>query len=147
QAAVDSARAQGDGFVSLLLDGVTGSGKTEVYFQRMTDVLAQGRQVLFLAPEIALTPQLIDRIRNRFDARIVVLHSALGGGERATAWLGARDGEADIVVGTRSAVFTPLPRLGLIVVDEEHDGSYKQQEGLRYRARDVALRRAQSEDA
>lgn len=146
QTTLNAARAAGNGFAPQLLDGVTGSGKTEVYFRRMTDVLANHRQVLFLAPEIGLTPQLIDRIQSRFDARIAVLHSALNDSERANAWLAARAGEADIVVGTRSAIFTPMPRLGLIVVDEEHDGSYKQQEGLRYHARDVALRRAQRAD-
>ncbi len=142
QAALDAARA-GDGFSPLLLDGVTGSGKTEVYFQRIADVLQHGGQVLFLAPEIGLTPQLIGRIKQRFSARLGVLHSQRTDAERANVWLAARAGEADIVVGTRSAVFTPLPRLGLIVVDEEHDGSYKQQDGFRYHARDVAVRRAQ----
>ena len=146
QAALDAARAAGDGFAPILLDGVTGSGKTEVYFRRMADVLARGRQVLFLAPEIGLTPQLIERVQRRFDARIGVLHSARSDGERANVWLAARAGEADIVIGTRSAVFTPLSKPGLIVVDEEHDGSYKQQEGFRYHARDVALRRAQLAD-
>ncbi|HLQ86245.1 MAG TPA: primosomal protein N' [Salinisphaeraceae bacterium] len=144
QAALSAAREQGARFAPLLLDGVTGSGKTEVYFQRMADVLAKRRQVLYLAPEIGLTPQLIERVRQRFAARIGVLHSARSDGERANVWLAARAGEADIVIGTRSAVFTPLPRLGLIIVDEEHDGSYKQQDGFRYHARDVALRRAQN---
>src|SRR5699024_6052454 len=118
-AVLATARAAGDGFAPTLLDGVTGSGKTEVYLRRMAEVLAAGRQVLFMAPEIGLTPQLINRITGRFDARIAVLHSGLNNSERANAWLAARAGEADIVVGTRSAIFTPLPRLGLIVVDEE----------------------------
>ncbi len=144
QVALDTARAHIAGFAPLLLDGVTGSGKTEVYFQRMADVLQQGGQVLFLAPEIGLTPQLIGRIKQRFSARLGVLHSQRNDAERANVWLTARAGEADIVLGTRSAVFTPLPRLGLIVVDEEHDGSYKQQDGFRYHARDVAVRRAQA---
>src|SRR5699024_8339220 len=144
QAALDAARAAGDGFAPILLDGVTGSGKTEVYFRRMADVLARGRQVLFLAPEIGLTPQLIERVQRRFDARIGVLHSARSDGERANVWLAARAGEADIVIGTRSAVFTPLSKPGLIIVDEEHDGAYKQQEGFRYHARDLALVRARA---
>ena len=143
QVAVDHLCALGDAFHPVLLEGVTGSGKTEVYFQRMARTLAAGRQVLFLAPEIGLTPQLIERLRTRFDAAIGVLHSQRSEGERADVWRAARAGDADIVIGTRSAVFTPLPRLGLIVVDEEHDGSYKQQDGFRYHARDVALRRAQ----
>ncbi|WP_414707042.1 primosomal protein N' [Salinisphaera sp.] len=131
------------GFAPALVEGVTGSGKTEIYFRRMADTLAAGRQVLFLAPEIGLTPQLIDRLRSRFAAAIGVLHSQRSDGERADVWKAAAAGAADIVIGTRSAVFTPMPRLGLIIVDEEHDGSYKQSDGLRYHARDVALKRAQ----
>jgi len=146
QTAIAQIRDAGENFTPTLIEGVTGSGKTEIYFQRMADVLAAGRQVLFLAPEIGLTPQLIERIRARFAAAIGVLHSQRNDGERADVWLAARTGDADIVIGTRSAVFTPMPRLGLIVVDEEHDGSYKQQEGFRYHARDVALRRAQLVD-
>ncbi|MGN8197186.1 primosomal protein N' [Salinisphaera sp. RV14] len=142
QAVVDRLR-EADGFAPALIEGVTGSGKTEIYFQRMADTLATGRQVLFLAPEIGLTPQLIDRLRARFAAAIGVLHSQRSDGERADVWRAAAAGEADIVIGTRSAVFTPMPRLGLIIVDEEHDGSYKQGDGLRYHARDVALKRAQ----
>lgn len=143
QTAIADIDAAATGFAPILIEGVTGSGKTEVYFRRMTEVLAAGQQVLLLVPEIGLTPQLIERIRARFDAAIGVLHSQRSDGERADVWLAARSGDADIVLGTRSAVFTPMPRLGLIVVDEEHDGSYKQQEGFRYHARDVALRRAQ----
>ncbi|GAB3672024.1 primosomal protein N' [Salinisphaera aquimarina] len=143
QAAMQALYQAGDGFAPALLEGVTGSGKTEIYFQRMATVLASGRQVLFLAPEIGLTPQLIERVRSRFAAAIGVLHSQRSEGERADVWRAARAGDADIVVGTRSAVFTPMPKLGLIIVDEEHDGSYKQQDGFRYHARDVALRRAQ----
>jgi primosomal protein N' (replication factor Y) len=131
------------GFAPSLIEGVTGSGKTEIYFQRIAAALEGGQQVLFLAPEIGLTPQLIDRIRARFAVAIGILHSARAAGERADVWRAAAAGRADIVLGTRSAVFTPLPRLGLIVVDEEHDGSYKQGDGLRYHARDVALKRAQ----
>ena len=143
QQAVDHLYGLDAAFHPVLLEGVTGSGKTEVYFQHMARMLAAGRQVLFLAPEIGLTPQLIERLRARFDAAIGVLHSQRSEGERADVWRAARAGDADIVIGTRSAVFTPLPRLGLIIVDEEHDGSYKQQDGFRYHARDVALRRAQ----
>src|SRR5699024_9227013 len=103
--ALDSARAAGDTCVPQLLEGVTGSGKTEVYFRRITDMLEQRRQVLFLAPEIGLTPQLINRVQSRFNARIGVLHSARSDGERANVWLAARAGEADIIIGTRSAIF------------------------------------------
>ncbi|BAU46653.1 primosomal protein N' [Sulfurifustis variabilis] len=129
-------------FRVFLLHGVTGSGKTEVYLRAIEAVLATGRQTLVLVPEIALTPQLVDRFRSRFGVAIAVLHSGLSDGERACGWLSARAGKAAIVLGTRSAVFTPLPRLGLIVVDEEHDGSYKQQDGFRYSGRDVAVMRA-----
>lgn len=141
QQLIDALR-KATGFAPALIEGVTGSGKTEIYFQRMTDTLAAGRQVLFLAPEIGLTPQLIDRLRSRFAAAIGVLHSQRPDGERADVWQAAAAGEADIIIGTRSAVFTPMPRLGLIIIDEEHDGSYKQGDGLRYHARDVALKRA-----
>ena len=134
----------GEGFHPFLLQGVTGSGKTEIYLRLTERVLEQGRQALWLVPEIGLVPQALHRLRARFDARIAVLHSNLAEGERARAWLDARSGEAAIVLGTRSAVFAPLPCAGLIVVDEEHDTSYKQQEGFRYHARDFALMRAQS---
>nr|MCU0974368.1 primosomal protein N' [Burkholderiales bacterium] len=131
------------GFRVWLLQGVTGSGKTEVYLQVMEQMLARGRQVLYLVPEINLTPQLEASVRRRAnDARLVSLHSGLADGERALNWAIAQRGDADIVLGTRLAIFTPLPRLGLIVVDEEHDTSFKQQEGLRYSARDVAVMRA-----
>ena len=134
----------GDGFHPFLLQGVTGSGKTEIYLRLTERALQQGRQALWLVPEIGLVPQALRRLRARFDARIAVLHSNLAEGERARAWLDARSGAAAIVLGTRSAVFAPLPKAGLIVVDEEHDTSYKQQEGFRYHARDFALMRAQS---
>jgi len=134
----------GEGFHPLLLQGVTGSGKTEIYLRLAERALQQGRQTLWLVPEIGLVPQALRRLRARFDARIAVLHSNLAEGERARAWLDARSGAAAIVLGTRSAVFAPLPKPGLIVVDEEHDASYKQQEGFRYHARDFALMRAQS---
>lgn len=129
-------------FYPCLLDGVTGSGKTEVYLRVIADVLAQGRQALVLVPEIGLTPQLVQRFEQRFPVPIVVLHSDLSDSNRARAWLDARYGRARIVIGTRSAVFVPLPQLGVIVVDEEHDNSLKQHEGFHYHARDVAVKRA-----
>jgi primosomal protein N' (replication factor Y) len=140
-AACDAVRRQ-DGFGCHLLDGVTGSGKTEVYLELVADAVAAGRQALLLVPEIGLTPQLVQRFSRRFQAPIVALHSGLTDRERLNAWLAARDGAAAIVIGTRSAVFTPLARPGLIVVDEEHDVSFKQQDGLRYNARDLAVVRA-----
>jgi primosomal protein N' (replication factor Y) len=131
------------GFNAWLLHGVTGSGKTEVYLRQVADVLAAGRQALILVPEIHLTPQLTERFARRFPGhRLVSLHSGLAEGERRTAWLATLAGKADIVLGTRLAVFTPMPRLGLIVVDEEHDTAFKQMEGMRYSARDVAVWRA-----
>jgi primosomal protein N' (replication factor Y) (superfamily II helicase) len=130
----------------VLLHGVTGSGKTEVYLRRVAAALQAGRQALLLVPEINLTPQLEARIRARFPGRVTVaLHSGLGPAERLQNWLAAHLGWADIVLGTRMAVFASLPRLGLIVVDEEHDPSYKQQEGARYSARDLAIWRARHE--
>lgn len=131
-----------DGFAAFLLDGVTGSGKTEVYLHLIKDVIAAGQQALVLVPEIGLTPQLLTRFRSRLGIEPALLHSGLNDNERLTAWRRARSGEALLVVGTRSAVFTPLPRARLIVVDEEHDHSFKQQEGLRYSARDLAIVRA-----
>src|SRR5579875_3547212 len=125
----------GGGFRPFLLQGITGSGKTEIYLRLTEQALRAGKQALWLVPEIGLVPQALRRLRARFDARIAVLHSNLAEGERARAWLDARSSAAAIVLGTRSAVFAPLPHAGLIVVDEEHDASYKQQEGFRYRAR------------
>jgi primosomal protein N' (replication factor Y) len=142
--ALASILSAGGGFHPFVLQGVTGSGKTEIYLRLTARALEQGRQALWLVPEIGLVPQALRRLRARFDARIAVLHSNLADGERARAWLDARSGAAPIVLGTRSAVFAPLPHAGLIVVDEEHDASYKQQEGFRYHARDFALLRAQS---
>jgi primosomal protein N' (replication factor Y) (superfamily II helicase) len=133
-----------DGFHPFLLLGVTGSGKTEVYLRAAEAVLAAGRQILLLVPEIALTPQLESLVRSRFpDFPLVSLHSGLNEGERLQHWLAAQSGRARIVMGTRLAVFAPLPQAGLIIVDEEHDTSYKQAEGLRYSARDLAIVRAQ----
>jgi len=140
---IDAITASFGRYAAHLLYGVTGSGKTEVYLRVIADCIARGGQALVLVPEIALTPQLVDRFRRRFDAGIAVLHSALTGTERRAAWRAAYGGRARIVIGTRSAVFTALPRLVLIVVDEEHDASYKQHEGFRYSARDLAVWRAQ----
>jgi primosomal protein N' (replication factor Y) len=141
--AVDSVSQAFGRFAPFLLHGVTGSGKTEVYLRLIEQALERGGQALLLVPEIALTPQLEARVSNRFPgARLVNLHSSLADGARATGFLQALNGEADIVLGTRLSVFTPLPRLSMIVVDEEHDPSFKQQEGMRYSARDVAVWRA-----
>lgn len=125
-----------------LLQGVTGSGKTEVYLQIITRVLSQGKQVLVLVPEIGLTPQLLSRFTTRIASPMVVIHSKLNDSERQQAWYAASTAEAQLVIGTRAAIFTPLPQLGLIVIDEEHDLSFKQMEGVRYSARDAALMRA-----
>ncbi|UUY09093.1 primosomal protein N' [Pseudomonas sp. J452] len=135
-----------DDFGAFLLYGVTGSGKTEVYLQLIHQCLEAGKQALVLIPEINLGPQTLERFARRFNARIALLHSGINDRERLDAWLAARDGEADIVIGTRSALFTPLKSPGLIIIDEEHDASYKQQEGLRYHARDLALVRARQEN-
>lgn len=129
-----------------LLEGVTGSGKTEVYLQAIAAALALQKQTLVIIPEIGLTPQLVQRFEERFDAPIVTLHSGLGSAERDRNWQAARAGQAAIVIGTRSAVFAPLLTPGLIIVDEEHDISLSQQDGLRYSARDVAVKRAQLSD-
>ena len=131
-------------FQPFVLDGVTGSGKTEVYLALIEQVLARGQQALLLIPEIGLAPQTVRRLRDRLGIVAQVMHSNLAEGERARAWLRMRSGEAKIMLGTRSAVFTPLPRPGIIIVDEEHDGAYKQQEGFRYHARDLALLRAKA---
>ena len=128
------------------LHGVTDSGKTEVYLRRMQDVIATGRQVLVLVPEIGLTPQLLARLRRRLGIEPALLHSGLTDAQRLAAWRAARSGAARLIVGTRSAVFTPLQNPGLIIVDEEHDPSFKQQEGLRYSARDLAIVRAKHLD-
>lgn len=135
------------GFGCSLLFGVTGSGKTEIYFNRIAQALAEKKQALLLVPEINLSPQLEAWLKQRFPkSRVVSLHSGLNDGERLENWLAAQSGEAQVILGTRLAVFTPIPKLGLIIVDEEHDASFKQQDGLRYSARDVAIFRAQQAD-
>ncbi len=142
QQAVDAVLANRDSFTAWLLEGVTGSGKTEVYLQIIDTMIAAQRQSLVLVPEIGLTPQLVDRFRQRFNVPLAVLHSGFGDRERLAAWQQARAGTALVVIGTRSAIFTPLARPGLLVVDEEHDASLKQQDGFRYSARDLAVWRA-----
>ncbi|MGE8568974.1 MAG: primosomal protein N' [Achromobacter sp.] len=149
-AAVDAIGAL-TGFKPVLLHGVTGSGKTEVYLRAAEKVLGQGRQVLLMVPEINLTPQLEAALRARLEALVgpdglAVMHSGLSDGERLQAWARAQRGEARMLLGTRMSIFAPLSKLGLIVVDEEHDASYKQQDGLRYSARDLAVWRAHDLD-
>lgn len=143
QQACADAVAAARGFAPFLLHGVTGSGKTETYFEAMAAALSAGKQVLFLLPEISLTPQLLARLQQRFaDVPTAVLHSQTAAGERTRGYLKAMSGQVRLVVGTRLAVFTPLPELGVVVVDEEHDSSFKQDSELRYHARDLAVWRA-----
>jgi primosomal protein N' (replication factor Y) len=142
-AAIERIGASLGRFGAFLLHGVTGSGKTEVYLRLIERVLEAGGGALVLVPEIALTPQLVARFRTRLAAPVVALHSSLADGARLEAWRAAASGRAPVVIGTRSAVFTPMPSLGLVVIDEEHDASYKQQEGFRYSGRDLAVARAQ----
>src|SRR5206468_9453035 len=137
---------------TFLLHGVTGSGKTEVYLQAIAHTLAQGKGAIVLVPEISLTPQTVERFKARFcsgplQTLVAVLHSHLSGGERHDEWQKIRQGRARIVIGARSAIFAPVDPLGLIVVDEEHEHSYKQEESPRYNARDVAALRGQNENA
>ncbi len=146
QQAVSAIHAGLGRFAVYLLHGVTGSGKTEVYLHSIATVLEQGRQALVLVPEIGLTPQLMQRFRRRFDVPMAVFHSGLNDTERAQNWLQAQTGQARIIIGTRSAVFAPMAAPGLIIVDEEHDLSFKQQDGLRYSARDLAVVRARHND-
>lgn len=129
-----------------VVNGITGSGKTEVYLALCEAMLADNRQILVLVPEIGLTPQLTQRFLERLNTSIVVLHSAMNEKQRYAAWHAAANGQARLVIGTRSSIFTPMPDLGLIIIDEEHDGSYKQQDGFRYNARDLAILRAKNND-
>jgi primosomal protein N' (replication factor Y) (superfamily II helicase) len=140
--AVQTINAHLDAYRCFMLQGVTGSGKTEVYLQVIAKVLAAGKQVLVLVPEIGLTPQLLSRFQERFCEPMAVIHSSLNDTERQLAWQWAQQEEVKLVIGTRAAIFTPMPALGLIVIDEEHDASLKQMEGVRYSARDTALMRA-----
>lgn len=146
QKAVESISRSLDRFGCHLLDGVTGSGKTEVYMCLLQDVIASGRQALVLVPEIGLTPQLIRRFRHRLGLEPAIIHSGLSAGARLDSWAAARSGRARLLVGTRSALFTPMPEPGIIILDEEHDASFKQQDGFRYSARDVAVKRASDLD-
>jgi primosomal protein N' (replication factor Y) (superfamily II helicase) len=136
---------QREGFNPVLLQGITGSGKTEVYLQAIERILHAGAQALVLVPEIGLTPQTVSRFRSRFKVEVQVLHSNMTDRQRLDAWLQARSGQARVVIGTRSALFTPLQTPGIIIVDEEHDISFKQQDGFRYSARDLAVMRARAE--
>lgn len=146
QRAIETIKHALDHFHPYLLFGITGSGKTEVYCQVMQTILNKGKQVLLIVPEIGLTPQLSKRMAARFQCPIALLHSRLNDSERLNNWLYAYFGEASILIGTRSAIFAPLPKLGLIVIDESHDLSFKQQEGMRYSARDLALKRAHQQN-
>lgn len=143
QQIITSIEANANEFMTWVIDGVTGSGKTEVYLRLIEKQLAQDQQVLVLIPEIGLTPQMIARFKGRFACPMAILHSGLSAKARLQAWLDAKAGTARIVLGTRSALFTPFANLGLIIVDEAHDSSFKQQDHLRYHARDVAIKRAQ----
>ena len=134
----------GRGLRSVLIHGVTGSGKTEIYLSAIEQVVARGREAIVLVPEISLTPQTIRRFRRRFD-RVAVLHSHLSDVERHRHWQSIAAGEVEVVVGVRSAIFAPARRLGLIVIDEEHESTFKQETVPRYHARDVAVKRAQLE--
>ena len=134
-------------FAAFVLHGITGSGKTEVYLRAIEQVRLTGRQAVFLVPEIALTPQLLGRVKSRFGEGVAVLHSGLSPAERAAQWKRVRSGEVFLSVGARSSVFAPFPAPGLFIVDEEHDSAYKQEDGIRYQARDLALLRGKMEDA
>ncbi|PPI88702.1 primosomal protein N' [Candidatus Pantoea edessiphila] len=144
--AIESIRKEDKHYVAWLLAGITSSGKTEVYLQILENILIRSQQALILVPEIGLTIQIINAFRKRFNVPIDLLHSSLNNNERLSVWLRAKRGESAIVIGTRSALFTPLARLGIIIIDEEHDNSYKQQEGWKYQARDLAVFRACQEN-
>jgi len=146
QLAADQIIGKLDGFHSFVLQGITGSGKTEVYLEAAKRCIANGKQVLFLVPEISLTPQLVSRVRQHLGARVYAMHSGMTDKERYQSWWMAKNGLATALLGTRSAVFSWLQNPGLIIVDEEHDQSYKQQDGFRYHARDLAIKRASLEE-
>ncbi|SFV77196.1 Helicase PriA essential for oriC/DnaA-independent DNA replication [hydrothermal vent metagenome] len=138
--------AKKNAYHGFLLHGVTGSGKTEVYLRITQEILNQGKQVLVLVPEIGLTPQMISRFESRLDTRVVAIHSQLNETQKLDAYLLAKETQAGVILGTRSAIFAPMPNLGLIIVDEEHDGSFKQQSSFRYSARDLSFIRAKQAD-
>ncbi|THB75098.1 MAG: primosomal protein N' [Gammaproteobacteria bacterium] len=142
QQAYDSICSNLNSYKAHLIFGITGSGKTEVFIQVIRQILQKGKQALILVPEIGLTPQLVKRFTDRFHEKIVTIHSEMSETEKLNSWLAAQDGAAKIVIGTRSALFTPFADLGLVIIDEEHDLSFKQQEGIRYSARDMAVTRA-----
>ena len=144
--ALEKILAHSDRFKAFILNGVTGSGKTEVYLHLILKILEEGKQALVLVPEIALTPQTINRFRDRFNVPVACVHSSLNDTERYNAWQSAKSGDAKIIIGTRSAVYMPFKQLGTIIIDEEHDLSFKQQEGFRYSARDLAILRANNEN-
>jgi len=144
--AISCIEAKLDQYGCFLLDGITGSGKTEVYLQAIEQVLKQGKQVLILVPEIGLTPQTVYRFKYRFGINVGILHSGLNNNERLQVWQQSAYAQLGIIIGTRSAIFTPMLKPGLLIVDEEHDSSYKQQDGLRYHARDLAVMRAREEN-
>ncbi len=137
----------GRSYRPFLLDGVTGSGKTEVYFEAIATALEQGEQALVMMPEIALTSQFLERFAQRFGGKPAEWHSAVSERKRSRIWRGCASGEIKVVVGARSALFLPFTKLRVIVVDEEHDGAYKQEDGVCYHARDMAVVRARFEDA
>lgn len=146
QHAADTISASLGKHQTFVLEGITGSGKTEVYMQVILDVIKRGQQVLVLVPEIGLTPQLVERFKRHLNATIAVLHSSMNDTERLNNWLAVKSADASVLIGTRSAIFTPFKTLGLVLIDEEHDLSLKQQDGLRYSARDVAIMRARNAD-
>lgn len=139
QKTVDAILEKSSSFNVFLIDGITGSGKTEVYFHVITAQLKLDHQILVLVPEIGLTPQTVQRFQERFSVPIAIMHSDLSDKDRLDNWILAKTNQVNIIIGTRSAIFTPLPNLGLIIIDEEHDGSFKQQDSLRYSARDAAI--------
>lgn len=145
QSAVEKIKQHNDQFHAFLLDGVTGSGKTEVYLRVIEETISRDKQALILVPEIGLTPQFLRRFQERFSHSIALLHSGMSDSERLLHWLAIKQNKAKILIGTRSAVFSPFENLGVIIIDEEHDGSYKQQDSFRYSARDMAVIRAHRE--